>query len=207
MTEMTDTATPAVTASAIASQFANGALGRMSDGARQAGEQIAGHSGDLVHDARERGASLAGEVKSRLASAAQDRKQEAAGELDDAAKALHRSGEQLEGHQDWIAHLVERGADELGTLAATLRTNDLQGLLSKLLESIRDHRLDWHSFLTVTRTDARRRNASPFRFRHSQSLASRRQRLSHPMVRSTIQRLGSTTNVPASERLTISTWI
>ena len=43
--------------------------------------------------------------------------------------------------------------------------------------------------------EAQRRKASALRFRHSQSLASRRQRLSQAMVRSTIQRLGSTTNL------------
>lgn len=99
---------------------------------RPAGAQAPATAGDVVHDAKTRGASIAGEAKDRVASAAQDSKADVAERLDDAAKALHRSGEQLEGHQDWIAHLVERGADELGTLAATLRTNDLQGLLGKL---------------------------------------------------------------------------
>ena len=47
---------------------------------------------------------------------------------------------------------------------------------------------------------------SPLRLRHSQSLASRRQRFSQPMVLSTIHRAGRTTNVPASGRLTISTF-
>ena len=65
-------------------------------------------------------------------SVAEDQKQNVAGYLDDVAKAVHRSGEQLEGHQDWIAHMVERGADELGVLANTLRTNDLQSLLGEL---------------------------------------------------------------------------
>ena len=41
----------------------------------------------------------------------------------------------------------------------------------------------------MRRIEARRKNAKAFRFRHSQSLAKRRQRLSHAMVRSTIHRL------------------
>jgi len=41
--------------------------------------------------------------------------------------------------------------------------------------------------------EASLRKASALRLRFSQSFASRRQRLSHAMVRSTIQRLGSTT--------------
>ena len=45
------------------------------------------------------------------------------------------------------------------------------------------------------------------RLRHSQSLASLRQRLSQAMLRSTIQRLGKTSNPSArSERLTIATF-
>ena len=44
----------------------------------------------------------------------------------------------------------------------------------------------------LRRAEARRRNTSAFRFRFSQSLANRRQRLSQPMARSTIQRLGRT---------------
>src|SRR5207302_9391725 len=49
------------------------------------------------------------------------------------------------------------------------------------------------------------KKASALRLRFSQSLARRRQRLSHAIVRSTIQRLGSCTNPFAcSDRLTIS---
>jgi hypothetical protein len=49
-------------------------------------------------------------------------------------------------------------------------------------------------------------NARAFRLRSSKSFARRRQRFSQPMVRSTTQRLGNTSNPLArSERLTIST--
>jgi hypothetical protein len=74
-----------------------------------------------------------------------------------------------------------------------------------LLESVRRLQAGLQSFLSMKRIEARRKNAKAFRLRHSQSLARRRQRLSHPMVRSTIQRLGKTTNsLTRSERLTIS---
>jgi hypothetical protein len=57
------------------------------------------------------------------------------------------------------------------------------------------------------RMEARRKNASALRLRHSQSLASLRQRLSQAMVRSTIQGLGTIVKPTASSgRLTISTW-
>jgi hypothetical protein len=62
-----------------------------------------------------------------------------------------------------------------------------------------------HSFRNMRRMDASFKNARALRLRFSQSLARRRQRLSHAMVRSTIQRLGNCTNPLAwSERLTIS---
>ena len=63
-----------------------------------------------------------------------------------------------------------------------------------LLESVRRLQAGLHSFLSMRRIEARRKNASAFRLRVSQSLASLRQRLSHAIVRSTIQRFGKTTN-------------
>src|SRR6516165_2558910 len=63
-----------------------------------------------------------------------------------------------------------------------------------VLESVRRLQAGLQSFLSMRRIEARRKNASAFWLRHSQSLAKRRQRLSHAMVRSTIQRLGKTAN-------------
>jgi len=57
------------------------------------------------------------------------------------------------------------------------------------LESVQDHVLCWQSLRSISRIDAQRRNAIPFRLRHSQSLLRRRQRFNQAMVRSTIQRL------------------
>ena len=62
------------------------------------------------------------------------------------------------------------------------------------LESVRRLQAGLHSFLSMRRIEARRKNARAFRLRFSQSLASLRQRLSQAMVRSTIQRLGKITN-------------
>ena len=52
----------------------------------------------------------------------------------------------------------------------------------RLLESVRQHYWGLQSFRSMRRMDARRRKASALRFRFSQSLANRRQRLSQPMV-------------------------
>src|ERR1700760_4978308 len=88
----------------------------------------------------------------------------------------------------------------------------LQNLISNrgthlhFLGSVPRHYEGLQSLLSMRRIDARWRKASALWLRFSQSLASRRQRLSQAMERSTIQRLGSTTKPLApSARLTIST--
>jgi len=100
--------------------------------ARQAGADALDHARDVVQEAQSRASSVASTLSEHAASVAESQKADLADALEDISKAVHRSGEQLEGHQDWIAHLVERGAAELNALATTLRRNDLQGLLSDL---------------------------------------------------------------------------
>jgi hypothetical protein len=112
-------------------------LAQVDDQARQAAAKAATHAQDFADDASRRASSLAGDVKDHLTSVATDGKDGLADQLEDVADAVQRSGEQLEGHQDWLAHLVERGAHELGSLASTLRTNDLQGLLGNLQDLAR----------------------------------------------------------------------
>ena len=109
-----------------------GQFNQLGDRAREAGSAVK----EIAQDASARGAILAGEVagnvKDQVLSAAEESKDGMAGRLEDMAGAVHRSGEQLEGQQDWLAQLVERGADELGNLASTVRSNDLRGLVGKL---------------------------------------------------------------------------
>ena len=90
--------------------------------AMQAGTDALDQAKDVAQDAKKRAASIASAVGDKASSAAESQN----------AKAVHRSGEQLEGHQDFVAHLVERGAAELSSLAKTLRSNDLQSLLRDL---------------------------------------------------------------------------
>ena len=114
-------------------------LKAVGDAARQVGDKAAQAGSDAVHhakavagDAQARAMSLLDDVTEKASSTAGAQKQNVASYLDDVAKAVHRSGEQLEGHQDWVAHMVERGAAELSGLANTLRTNDLQSLMGDL---------------------------------------------------------------------------
>ena len=63
-----------------------------------------------------------------------------------------------------------------------------------VLESVSELYQGLQSFRSMRRIDASFKNASALRLRFSQSFARRRQRLSHAIVRSTIQRLGNCTN-------------
>ncbi len=105
--------------------------------AQQAGAQAVHQAKDVAQEAVARGSALAGEAKDRVASAAEAQKGGLADRLEDVAQAVYRSGEQLEGHQDWVAGLVERGAAELTVLARTVRSNDLQGLMGNLQDLAR----------------------------------------------------------------------
>lgn len=98
----------------------------------QAGANAVDQAKDVAQDAKTRATSVASALGDKASSVAESQKGQLADKLEDVAKAVHRSGEQLEGHQDWVAHLVERGAAELSSLATTLRSNDLQGLLGDL---------------------------------------------------------------------------
>lgn len=111
---------------------AGDAVRQVGQQAKQAGSDAADHAMDVGHDAKARASSLASALGDKASSMAEAQKSGLADKLEDVAKAVHRSGEQLEGHQNWVAHLVERGAAELNVLATTLRTNDLQGLLANL---------------------------------------------------------------------------
>ena len=127
-----DSASDTVAKGAQSFQAAGDAARRLGQQAGQAGTKAAGQAKDLAQDARSTGADLAGSLKQQAGSAARSGKNNLADQIDDVANAVHRSGEELEGHQDWAAHLVERGAAELGTLASSLRNNDLHGLMSGL---------------------------------------------------------------------------
>ncbi len=100
--------------------------------AKQAGSKAVADASDVAHDVASRASSLAGDLGGQASASAEGGKNAVATQVEDFSKALHRSGEQLEGHQDFLAKLVERGADELAEVAATLRSNDLQGLAGKL---------------------------------------------------------------------------
>ncbi len=105
--------------------------------ARDRAAQASAAASDLADQAKGQAAAVAGQVKDQATTVMEQQKGAFADKLDDVAQAAHKSGEQLEGHQDFLAKLIERGADELGSLAATLRNNDLSGLLGNIQDLAR----------------------------------------------------------------------
>ena len=100
--------------------------------AAHAGSAVAADTADVAKDATDRASRLVSDAGIKASAVAEGQKDGLAQRMDDMATAIHRSGEQLEGQSDFMAKLVERGADELSDLAATLRSNDLQGLAGKV---------------------------------------------------------------------------
>ena len=72
-----------------------------------------------------------------MVAAADGQREDLAGQVSDVADSFHRGAKHFKGNEDWIARIVEAGASELGTLASTLRTNDLEGLMGKLQDLAR----------------------------------------------------------------------
>jgi hypothetical protein len=79
-------------------------------------------------------------------------------------------------------------------MSATLGEGEIVADIQNHLESVRRVHAGLHRFLSMSLIEARRRNASAFRLRFSQSLARRLRRPSHANVRSTTPRFGKTTN-------------
>jgi hypothetical protein len=100
--------------------------------ARQAGASAASQARDVAAEARSRISSLAGAVGEKAKSVGEAQKDNAADALENVAKVIHKSSEELHGQQDWAARLIERGAAELNVLARSLRRNDMQGLVDDL---------------------------------------------------------------------------
>ena len=111
-----------------------GTLTQAPDAASVASNQardVAASTRDVATSAADQAASLAGQVKDKALAAASDQKASLADGIDGLAQAVHKSGEQFAGQQDWIAHAIEGGAAELGALATSLRENDLGTLFSQ----------------------------------------------------------------------------
>lgn len=86
----------------------------------------------LAGQATDQTASLVDQVKDKAATTLEGHKAGIADQLEDAAHAIHQSGEQLRGRQDWLASAVDRGAAELSTLASSIREKDFSTLVGEV---------------------------------------------------------------------------
>lgn len=118
---------------------AAGSTAPPSDGARALGQNAssaAASARDTVNEAAstagDKASSLIDQAKAQAATALSGQKDGIADRIDELADAVHKSGAQFEGRQDWIAGAIERGATELGSLATALRENDLTSLVTQV---------------------------------------------------------------------------
>lgn len=103
-----------------------------SDRAARKAAPVQNAPGEAAGQANEQASSLLGQVQDKALAAANEQKEGLAGRIDELASAVHKSGEQFAGQQDWIASAIEHGAAELGSLASSLRENDLSSLLGQI---------------------------------------------------------------------------
>ena len=82
--------------------------------------------------AKDQASSLVGQVQDKAVAAANEQKEGLADQIEGLAQSVHKSGEQFAGQQDWIAGAIDRGANELSTLANALRENDLGSLYGQV---------------------------------------------------------------------------
>ena len=113
---------------ASASSKARSGVDQAASAASSAKEAV----GDVAGQAKDQASSLVGQVKDKALATANEQKEGLAGQIEQVADAVHKSGQQFAGQQDWIASAIERGATELGSLASALRENDLSSLLAQV---------------------------------------------------------------------------
>ena len=104
----------------------------LADTAQNLSSKAGAAASEVADQAKSKASAAVGSVRDQATETLEQQKAGIADQLQDLAQAAHKSGEQLEGHQDFVAQLIERGADQLGSFANTLRNNDLNGLLSSL---------------------------------------------------------------------------
>ena len=110
-----------------------GTIGSPDAPSRQPGEQQAPATLQATAAAAATDAgSLVDQAKEHLAGKAAAGKDGLADQLEGLADSVHRSGEQFAGKQDWLAHAIDGGAQELTSLAQALRRNDIASLFSQV---------------------------------------------------------------------------
>lgn len=99
------------------------------DQARSAAHDAKDAAASAARDARDAAGNVASNLKDQAEASIGSQKDMAADRVDEVAKAVRSSAESLSGREEWLAGLITEGADELGSLANMLRTNDLRALI------------------------------------------------------------------------------
>ena len=105
---------------------------RTGDALQSIGVDALSKASETIHDAQARSVNLGSDIAKQAEVIAETQKDGIADRLEGVADAFLRSGEALRDKEDWLAQLIDRGADELTDFAKTLRSNDFKALLGNL---------------------------------------------------------------------------
>ena len=87
---------------------------------------------ETVADAQSRSMELGSDIAKQVEAIAETQKDNVADRLEGVAEAFHRSSQQLREKELWLAQVIDQSADEMTSLATSLRSSDLKGLLNDL---------------------------------------------------------------------------
>jgi hypothetical protein len=101
------------------------------DEAGESWKNVQSLAADAASKVADKSAGVAEDVMDRARWEAGRQKNRAAAQVEQAAQSAHHAADALrDGQQTWLADLVQRGADELGSFAERLHSNNLQEILS-----------------------------------------------------------------------------
>ncbi len=114
-------------------------LKSVGDAAHKAGDALQGIGADVlskatetINDAQVRSTHLGSDIAKQAEAIAETQKDGIADRLEGVAGAFYRSGQDLREKEAWLAQVLDKGADEMTSFAATLRSNDFNSLVGNL---------------------------------------------------------------------------
>jgi hypothetical protein len=114
-------------------------LKSVGEAAHKAGDALQGAGADAlskatetVRDAQGRAIDLGSDIAKQAVSIAETQKDGIADRLEGVASTFHRSGDELREKEEWLALVIDRGANEMAKLANSLRSSDFKSLFEDL---------------------------------------------------------------------------
>lgn len=105
---------------------------RLQHEAKQAGKEVREQVDTAVEEAKQKSKELAVEAQKKAQAFANEQQKAAAQQIDGVAKALQTTADQLQQEQAWLASGVGQTAKALENTAESLRTKDVNTLISDL---------------------------------------------------------------------------